>query len=146
MMYTLHVTSAMSDDWWEIIRYKFKCSGQPGLILGEQFQKRRNFIVYARRHTPSDTITHLNLWTTWIRVMVFNATFNYILVISWQSVLLVEKITNLLQVTDKLLSHNGVSSISRLSRIQTHNFGGDQANMNKTKEQIYYKFICTLCI
>jgi hypothetical protein len=57
--------------------------------------------------------------------MVFNATFNYILVISWQSVLLVEKITNLLQVTDKLLSHNGVSRISRLSRIQTHNFGGD---------------------
>jgi hypothetical protein len=57
--------------------------------------------------------------------MVFNATFNYILVISWQSVLLVEKITNLLQVTDKHLSHNGVSSISRLSRIQTHNFGGD---------------------
>jgi hypothetical protein len=42
--------------------------------------------------------------------MVFNATFNNISVMSWQSVLLVEEIrvpgesTNLLQVTDKLLS------------------------------------------
>ena len=34
--------------------------------------------------------------------MVFNATFNNISVISWQSVLLVEKTTDLSQVTDKL--------------------------------------------
>jgi hypothetical protein len=34
--------------------------------------------------------------------MVFNATFNNILVISWWSVLLVEKTTDLWQVTDKL--------------------------------------------
>jgi hypothetical protein len=34
--------------------------------------------------------------------MVFNATFNNISVISWQSVLLVEETTNLPQVTDKL--------------------------------------------
>ena len=33
---------------------------------------------------------------------VFNVTFNNISVISWQSVLLVEKTTNLSQVTDKL--------------------------------------------
>jgi len=43
-----------------------------------------------------------------VRVMVFNATFNNILAISWQSVLLVEeteepgKTTDLRQVTDKL--------------------------------------------
>jgi hypothetical protein len=42
------------------------------------------------------------------RIMVFNATFNHISVISWQSVLLVEetgvpeKITDSSQVTDKL--------------------------------------------
>jgi len=41
--------------------------------------------------------------------MVFNATFNNISVISWRSVLLVEKTTNLLQVTDKLY-HNVVLS------------------------------------
>jgi hypothetical protein len=35
-------------------------------------------------------------------IMVFNATVNNISVISWQSVLLVEKITDLSQVTDKL--------------------------------------------
>jgi hypothetical protein len=34
--------------------------------------------------------------------MVFNATFNNISVISWRSVLLVEKTTELPQVTDKL--------------------------------------------
>ena len=34
--------------------------------------------------------------------MVFNAIFNNILVLSWQSVLLMEKTTDLLQVTDKL--------------------------------------------
>ena len=34
--------------------------------------------------------------------MVFNATFNNISVISWQSVLLVEKTTDLPQVIDKL--------------------------------------------
>jgi hypothetical protein len=36
------------------------------------------------------------------RFMVFNATFNNISVISWQSVLLVEKTIDLSQVTDKL--------------------------------------------
>ena len=49
--------------------------------------------------------------------MVFNATFNNISVISWQSVLLVEeteypeKTTDLSQVTD--ISHKVVSSTSR---------------------------------
>jgi hypothetical protein len=36
----------------------------------------------------------------WLGFMVFNATFNNIAVILWQSVLLVEKTTNLSQVTD----------------------------------------------
>ena len=35
-------------------------------------------------------------------VMVLNATFNNISVISWRSVLLVEKTTDMSQVTDKL--------------------------------------------
>jgi hypothetical protein len=45
----------------------------------------------------------------WVRIMVLNATFNNISVISWQSVLLVEETgvpgetTDLSQVTDKLL-------------------------------------------
>ena len=42
--------------------------------------------------------------------MVFNATFNNISVISWRSVLLVEE----------TLSHNVVSSTSRLSGIRTY--------------------------
>ena len=38
----------------------------------------------------------------WVRGMVFNAIFYNISVISWRSVLLVEKTTDLSQVTDKL--------------------------------------------
>jgi len=47
--------------------------------------------------------------------MVFNAIFNNISVISWQSDLLVEE----------TLSHNVVSSSPRLSGIQTHNVSCD---------------------
>ena len=64
--------------------------------------------------------------------MVFNATFNNISVILWRSVVLVEetgvpeKTTELSQVTDKLLLHNGVSSTPRPSGILTHNVSGDR--------------------
>jgi hypothetical protein len=55
------------------------------------------------------------------RFMVFNATFNNISVISWQSVLLVEETgvpgENLWQVTDK---HYYI-----MNEVQTHNFSGD---------------------
>ena len=58
--------------------------------------------------------------------MVLNATFSNISVISWRSVLLVEETIDLSQVTDKLLSHNVVSSTPRLSEIRTHNVSGDR--------------------
>ena len=52
--------------------------------------------------------------------MVFNTTFNNISDMLWLSVSLVEKsgekTTDLLQVTDKLLSHNVVSSTPRHER------------------------------
>ena len=67
-----------------------------------------------------------------IWVMVFNATFNNISVITWQSVLLVEETI----VPDEnhwpgashwqTLSHNLVSSTPRQSRVQTHNVSGDR--------------------
>ena len=52
-------------------------------------------------------------------VMVFNTTFNNISVVSWWSVLLVEETevpTELPQVTDKLLSHQVVSSTPHRER------------------------------
>ena len=62
-----------------------------------------------------------------IRVMVFNATFNNISVISWRSVLLVEE-TGVLGKNYRptvshwqTLSHNVVSSTHRLSGIRTDN-------------------------
>jgi len=42
------------------------------------------------------------LWILFVCLMVFNATYNDISVISWRSVLLVEETTDLSQVTDKL--------------------------------------------
>ena len=65
------------------------------------------------------------------RVMTFNATFNKISVISWQSALVVEEVGvswenhRPVEVTEKTLSHNVVSSIPRLRGIRTHNFSCD---------------------
>jgi len=65
-------------------------------------------------------------------LMEFNATFNNISVISWQSVLLTEG-TGIHGVHHgpatshwQTLSHNVVSSTSRLSGIRTHNISGDR--------------------
>ena len=63
--------------------------------------------------------------------MVFNATFNTITVISWQSVLLVKETRVPGQnhrpaaSRPQTLSHNVVSSTPRLNWIQTHNVSGD---------------------
>jgi hypothetical protein len=64
--------------------------------------------------------------------MVFNATFNKILVISWWSVLLVEE-TGVPRENHRpaasqwqTWSHNVVSSTPRLSGIRTHNVTGDR--------------------
>ena len=50
---------------------------------------------------------------TWMWFMLFNATFNNILVIMWRSVLLVEKTTDLSQVTDKLHVYSNDKSWSQ---------------------------------
>ena len=68
---------------------------------------------------------------TVIRLMMVNATFNNISVISWRSVLLVEEtgvpVENHRPVAShwQTLSHNVVSSTPRLSWIQTLNISGD---------------------
>ena len=62
-----------------------------------------------------------------VRLVVFNATFNNISVISWQPVLLVQEIGVPKKTTDlPTLSHNAVWSTPRLGGIQTHNFSGDR--------------------
>jgi hypothetical protein len=63
---------------------------------------------------------------------VFNATFNNISVISWLSVVLVEETgvpgENHRPVASHLqtLSHPVVSSTPHMTRVQTHNFSGDE--------------------
>ena len=53
-------------------------------------------------HPTDFQLSHIKLlvWFRWF--IVFNATFNHVSVISWRSVLLVEEITDMSQVTDKL--------------------------------------------
>ena len=61
--------------------------------------------------------------------MVANATFNYTSIISWGLVLLVEepeKTTDLSQVTDKLYHLILYLVHLTISRIRTHNIGGDK--------------------
>ena len=66
-----------------------------------------------------------------VKVLVLNATFNNISVISWRSVVLVEE-TGLPGENHRLaaslwqtLSHNVASSTSRLNGIRTHKVSGD---------------------
>ena len=64
----------------------------------------------------------------WVRVMVFNATFNNISVVSWQSVLLVGVLGEHHRLAishSHTVSHKIVSITSRLSEIRTHNVSGD---------------------
>ena len=69
----------------------------------------------------------VSAYDTRVRVMVFNATFNSILVISWRSILLVEE-TGVPRDKHRpdashrqTVSHNVVLNTPRLSRIRTHN-------------------------
>ena len=64
----------------------------------------------------------------WVRVMVLNATFNNISVISWRSALLVEKAGENHWQT---LSHMIISSTPRLGGIHTHNFSCDRYWMHR---------------
>jgi hypothetical protein len=58
--------------------------------------------------------------------MMFNTAFDNISVISWRSVLLVEKTGVPRENHRQTLSHNAVLSAPRLSGIRTHNFSGDR--------------------
>ena len=66
--------------------------------------------------------------------MVFNATFNNISVISWQSVLLVAETGEIHQPAashGQTFSHNVVSITPRMSGIRTHNISGNRQLLHR---------------
>jgi hypothetical protein len=66
-------------------------------------------------------------------LMVFNATFNNISVISWRSVVLVEKNTDLSQVIDKLYH-----SYQKATKRTQHNpFNQKPSKLDENKNSIY---------
>jgi hypothetical protein len=65
-----------------------------------------------------------------VRVMVFNATFDIILVISWRSVLLVEETTDLPLVIDKLYHIKLYQVHPAMSGIRTHKFSCDRYQLH----------------
>ena len=58
--------------------------------------------------------------------MVFNATVNNISVISWQSVIMMEKTTDLSHVSDKLYHIMLYRVLLTMDRVQNHNFSDDR--------------------
>jgi hypothetical protein len=77
------------------------------------------------QHIPMCSRSSLPAWfvflrLSWVGVKVIAFS------ISWRSGLLVEKTTDLSQVTDKLYHNYVISSTPCLSEIQTHNFSGDR--------------------
>ena len=65
--------------------------------------------------TQQNLTVHLAM--LWVRVMVFNATFNNISAIAWQSFLLVEETGAPAENRTQTLSHNVVLSTPHLSGI-----------------------------
>ena len=80
------------------------------------------YVIYILVHNM-----YLSLVVGWW--MVFNGNFSYIMTVSFihgGNRSNQRKTTNLSQFTDKLLSHNVVSSTPRLGGIRTHNVSGDR--------------------
>ena len=90
------------------------------------------FFSWIKLHSMTEMMMSTSYYTKILMVMVFNATFNNISIISWQSFLLLEE-TRVSGENHRpaashwqTLSHNVASSKPRLSEGWTHSVSGDR--------------------
>jgi len=128
--------SVLQNFWWifnlwrlQKIVFKFNTWNQLVTVL-KVCLITNNMLYFQWKEVSKIMFTFI--WQNRVRVMVFNATFNNISVISWWSVLFEEETAvpgeNHRPVAShwQTLSHDALSMTPRLSGIRTHNVSGDR--------------------
>ena len=125
------VSSALLS-WLPILTYKTSLALFQIQILIEYAYLLHTECIYSNQTTIRTLHRLSHYYISRVRVMVLNATFSNISVVSWRSVLLVEE-TKVHEESHRpaashsqTISHNVVSSARRLNEIRNHIVGGDR--------------------
>ena len=134
----------MFKQWWSTIQWM--STKQASDIKPSHSKKIMRFMTYAIENLDlgsweAKKMARINLLIFRVRVMVFNAAFNNILVIFLQSETGVPGENHRPASSHcQTLSHNVVSSTLTISRIQTHKVSGDRHWMNGRPFNILFSY------
>ena len=132
-------TWSVIKNWWVIPPVMGMCLETPTLEVGIGDGIKLTPMVLGLWSNVKDLHHSASMTPSliWVKVTVFNATFNNISTISWRSVLLVEEAGVPTENNPpaashwQTLLHNVVSSTPRLSTIRTRNISGDRHWLHK---------------